>query len=351
MKIKFILIFAALIVITQYRSQAQNTGQQTFLSLTFPGSSHIASLGGQDLATWNKESTYFLQNPAILDLRNNNSFFFNYTPLSGNIKNSVAGFSHSIKNAGNFGLGIQFLDYGVFENTDEYGYDLGETFYGKDFSLSAGYSNSFTKQINYGVSIKYVYSSIENYKASGIVMDAGMIFQDTSKGITGGIALKNAGVLLSDFSETSSSKFPFDLQAGISKKLIHTPFTIFLNLHDLNEFDVRYPKVEQQQQLVVDSSELKIKKYTFDKIARHANLGLQIDAGKYFRIDIGYNHQRRQELAFDIRKSLAGFSFGFQLEVKKLNFGYSYSIYNISGGQNNLSFSFNFNEFAGVRKM
>ena len=69
------------------------------------------------------------------------------------------------------------------------------------------------------------------------------------------------------------------------------------------------------------------------------------------RLDIGYNHQRRQELAYEIRKSLAGFSFGFQLEVKKINFGYSYSVYNISGGQNNLSLSVNINEFVGVRKM
>lgn len=346
----FGLVVLQFIFIQKY-SFAQNAGQQTFLSLTFPTSSHVASLGGQDLATWNKESAYFFQNPATLDVRNSNSFFFNYTPLSGKIQNSVSGFSHSFKKIGNFGLGIQFLDYGVFENTDENGYDLGETFYGKDFTLTAGYSNKLTEKINYGASLKYVYSTIENYKADGFAMDAGLVFQDTTKGITAGIVIKNAGVVIKDFTETSASKLPFDLQAAISKKLIHTPFTLFLNVHDLNQFDIRYPKVESQQQLIVDSTQLKEKKYTLDKIARHANLGLQIDAGKIFRIDIGYNHQRRQELAYDVRKSLAGFSFGFQLAVKKINFGYSYSVYNISGGQNNLSISFNISEFVGVRKM
>ncbi len=351
MKISLLLTVTFLTIFFQSELSAQTSGQQSFLSLTFPTSSHVASLGGQDLATWNKESAYFFQNPATLDVRNNNSFFFNYTPLSGKIQNTVAGFSYSFKKRGNFGLGIQFLDYGVFENTDENGYDLGKTFYGKDFALTAGYSNSLTDKINYGASVKYVHSAIENYKADGFAMDAGLIFQDTTKGITAGVVIKNAGVVVKDFTETSSSKLPFDLQAGTSKKLIHTPFTLFLNVHDLNQFDIRYPKVETQQQLIVDSTELKVKKYTFDKIARHANLALQIDAGKFLRLDIGYNHQRRQELAYEIRKSLAGFSFGFQLEVKKINFGYSYSVYNISGGQNNLSLSVNINEFVGVRKM
>ncbi len=345
---RFVILF---FVLNEHHLHAQNAGQQTFLSLTFPTSSQVASLGGIDQATWNKESANFFQNPATLDARNNNSFFFNYTPLSGKIQNSVAGFSHTFKNIGNFGLGIQFLDYGVFENTDENGYDLGETFYGKDFSLTAGYSNGLTDHINYGASVKYVHSVIEDYKATGIAMDAGLIFEDTAKGITIGIALKNAGVVINDFTETSASNLPFDLQAGIGKKLIHTPFTLYLNLHDLHQFDIRYPKAETQQQLIIDSSVVKEKKYTFDKLARHANLGLQIDAGKVLRINIGYNHQRRNELAFDIRKSMAGFSFGFQLAIKKIQFGYGYSIYNISGGQSNLSVSFNINEFAGVRKM
>ena len=351
MKIKILISVTLITTLCSTYLFAQNAGQQTFLSLTFPTSSHAASLGGQNLASWNKECANFFQNPATLDVRNNNSFFFNYTPLSGKIQNSVAGFSHSFKKLGNFGLGIQYLDYGVFENTDENGYDLGETFYGKDFTVTAGYSNKLTEKINYGASVKYVHSVIEDYIADGFAMDAGMVFQDTTKGITIGLAIKNAGVVVKDFTETSASKLPFDVQAGISKKLIHTPFTLFLNLHDLNQFDIRYPKVEAQQQLIVDSTELKVKKYTFDKIARHANLGLQIDAGKFLRINVGYNHQRRKEMAFEIRKGLSGFSFGFQLAVKKINFGYSYSVYNISGGQNNLSLSFNINEFAGVRKM
>ena len=194
-------------------------------------------------------------------------------------------------------------------------------------------------------------ADIESYSAVGLAMDMGLVFQDTTKGITIGTAIKNIGVVAKDFTETSSSKLPFDIEAGISQHLVHTPFSLFLNLHDLNQFDIRYPRTEVQQQLIVDSTELKVKKYTVDKIFRHANFGLQIDAGKNLRLNVSYNHQRRKELAYDIRKSLTGFSFGFQLNVKKINFGYSYSVYNISGGQNNLSLSLNINEFVGVRKM
>lgn len=351
MKIASLLTVTLFTTALQNYSIAQTAGNQIFLSLTFPTSSHIASLGGQDLATWNKEGAYFFQNPATLDKRNSNSFFFNYTPLSGHVQNSVAGFSHSFKKLGNFGMGLQFLDYGIFDKTDEYGYDLGKTFYAKDFTVTAGYSNKLTEKINYGASLKYVYSKIESYAATGLAMDMGLVFQDSVKGITIGTAIKNIGVVAKDFTETSTSKLPFNIEAGISQHLVHTPFSLFLNLHDLNQYDTRYPKTEAQQQLIVDSTNLKVNKYTVDKIFRHANFGLQIDAGKSLRFNVSYNHQRRQELAYDVRKSLAGFSFGFQLSVKKINFGYSYSVYNISGGQNNLSISMNFNEFVGVRKM
>ncbi len=341
----FFLLLSSLV------SFSQNGGQQTFFSLTFPTNSRIGALGGQDLATWNNECAYFFQNPATLDKRNSNSIFFNYTPISGHVQNSVFGISHTVKKIGNLGVGIQFLDYGIFENTSEQGVDLGETFYAKDFAASIGYSNSLTEKMNYGISLKYIYSKIETYKSAGIAADAGLVFQDTATGITAGLDLKNIGTVLSDFTETATSNLPFDLQFGISKKLSHTPFTLFLNLHDLYKFDIRYPRTETETQLIVDSTNLRVKKYTVDKIFLHANFGIQIDFGKNLKLNVGYNHQRRDELGYSVRKGMSGFSFGVQISIKKINLGYSYAVYNISGGQNNLSFSLNINQLVGVRKM
>lgn len=348
--LNYFLLIALLIFSVGKKSVAQNSGQQTFLSLTLPTSSHIAAVGGQDLASWNKESASFLQNPATLDLRSTNSFFLNYAPYIAGINTTAFGFSHSFHKLGNFGFGMQYLDYGVFEKTDETGFDLGKSFFGKDFSSVVGYSNKLTEHINYGVSAKYIYSAFESYSAAAIALDAGLIFEDTTSAISAGLCLKNAGTVFNDFTSNSESKLPFDLQAGINKQLKHTPFTLCLNLHDLTKFDIRYPE-NTQDILVIDSTDYKEKKYVADKVLRHCNFAIQINAGKNLEMNVGYNHQRRKELEYDIRKSLSGFSFGFRLLVKKINLGYSYSIFNISGGQSNLSLSFHLPDFVSVRKM
>ena len=71
--------------------------------------------------------------------------------------------------------------------------------------------------------------------------------------------------------------------------------------------------------------------------ARHIIIGAEIIIGKNLRVEIGYNDLRREELAFDARKGLAGFNLGARVKINRFSVGYAYSFYNVAGGYNSLS--------------
>ena len=56
-----------------------------------------------------------------------------------------------------------------------------------------------------------------------------------------------------------------------------------------------------------------------------------------FRLRLGYNHNRKKDLAVDGYRSLSGLSYGFGIKIKKIAFDYSVSRYHLVGGVNHLS--------------
>src|SRR6185436_4902398 len=105
-----------------------------------------------------------------------------------------------------------------------------------------------------------------------------------------------------------------------------------------------------QTTILIDSSqEVKEKKYIADKIFLHTIIGTEIYIGRNVRVNIAYNHQRRQELAIETRKGLAGFSFGAQVRINRFNISYGHAIYNVVGGTNHISLGVNLDELFGKR--
>src|SRR5438046_2049572 len=108
----------------------------------------------------------------------------------------------------------------------------------------------------------------------------------------------------------------------------------------LQDENMRSDFIKEQTTILLDTSQqVKNKNYIADKIFLHAIIGAEINFGKVFRISFAYNHQRRQELAFENRKGLAGFSFGAGLKINRFSFSYGRAIYNLAGGVNQFSLS------------
>ena len=61
-------------------------------------------------------------------------------------------------------------------------------------------------------------------------------------------------------------------------------------------------------------------------------------------IRAGYNYQRRQELKFDDKASVVGFSAGFGIKIKRFRLDYGISRFHLAGSSNLFSLAINLNE-------
>jgi hypothetical protein len=78
-----------------------------------------------------------------------------------------------------------------------------------------------------------------------------------------------------------------------------------------------------------------------EKLGRHLSLGAEILAHPDFRILLGYDHLKRQELRLSNRGALAGFSFGAWLRIRRFEIGYGRAQYVPGFGSSSLSIVMN----------
>ncbi len=136
-------------------------------------------------------------------------------------------------------------------------------------------------------------------------------------------------------------KIPFNLQAGISRRLKHAPINLALNMQYLNHWDLGTPSKDQNTDEVTDFFQ---REESFGKqIMRHLVFGAEILPSENFIIRAGYNYQRRQELQFSERASMVGLSAGFGLKIKRFRLDYAIAQYHLAGSSNLFSLTINLN--------
>jgi len=139
---------------------------------------------------------------------------------------------------------------------------------------------------------------------------------------------------------TRYEKIPFNLQAGISKRLKHAPINLALNMQYLNHWDLGNPDPSEPS----SNMDFFEREEGFGKqIMRHMVLGFEILPSENFTLRAGYNYQRRQELKFNDKASMVGFSAGFGLKIKRFRLDYAISQYHLAGSSNLFSLAININ--------
>src|SRR5690606_36515850 len=151
--------------------------------------------------------------------------------------------------------------------------------------------------------------------------------------------------------ENEAEPLPFDLQIGITKGLKNVPLRLFVVAHHLYRWDIRYDNpADRVTNSFFEPEEDDDKSYFFDKLYRHINFGAEIILAKKLTATVAYNHLRRRENGVADAMGLAGFSFGFGLELNKLQVKYARSYYGSSGAYNELGFNLQLNKFFGAGK-
>lgn len=323
---------------------AQIGGLNTFEFLNLPQSARTNALGGYTIAIVDDDINLAYGNPALLNSQMNRKLAVNHNFHLADISHGFAayGFTLPNKNLHAF-IGANYISYGDFVRSNETGIPSGQ-FSGREVALTLGMATIVQEKLRLGGNLKIVRSRFDNFESWGIGVDLAATYEKSETQSVFSLVLNNMGYQLSTFSQ-STEKFPFNLQLGFSKRLEHLPFRFMITAHHLNRWDLRNDFDQGQDPIFL--GEEPSEKGSFSKgvenFFRHISFGGEFLIGKneIMRLRLGYNHQRKKELAVNGFRSFSGFSYGFGIKVKKITFDYSVSKYHFVGGVNHLSLIIN----------
>jgi len=342
------LLFYSLLLIFGW-IKAQVGGRNSFESLSLNENSRVLGIGGENISTSDYDVNSFLYNPASLNDEMVGSVSLNYLPFYADVKKvSTVGAFNSDK-IGKFGVGIQYLSFGKFEERDINGVPLGE-FNAGEIAIALSKSHQLGP-IVIGGNMKFVSSRISNYNASALVFDLGGMFKHPEHQLEVGMLFKNFGFVLGDYTDERTSSVPFNLQLGASYKPEHMPVRFSITGTNLNVRDVQYLDEERDVVTQPDGEKTPEEKKLSEQIFRRLIFGTEFIFSNNFHLRMGYNHQRRKELRLDEKSGGAGFSFGFMVRIKKIEFDYSKVYYHVVGGTNVITISLNIKESFGSKRV
>lgn len=272
-----------LIILSSNTIFSQSNTTYNFLKLDM--GARAAALGGSFISATNDVNSIFY-NPAALSTLTEKQAAIGFFKYLLDINSGNISFSQRYKDAGYFGAGIRYVNYGSFDGYDEQSVNFG-TFSANELALSLGYSNMYKNNFHYGVNLKFIYSSIDVYTSTAIAGDFGVLYILPETNWSFGLSLLNAGVQLKEYGSTKED-LPLDLSIGFSKRLEHLPLRVYFEFADLTE--------------------------DTDKIVgrlKNLSVGGEFDLSDNVKFRIGYNNAQRQNLETGSSLGIAGFSTGF----------------------------------------
>ena len=348
MKRKFLIwVFLLLSCWVQLKAQSGGNYIYNFLNLSY--SSRIMGLGGSLISVHDDDPTIMLYNPSYLSERQHNAMSLNFTDYFTKSTAVAASYSYTFPKAGSFSFGIYGLNYGSFLGTDEMGNETGK-FSAGDYALVVGWGRELSPNFSVGANLKTVFSFYDSYYSVGMVADLAGSYYNKDKQLSLTLMAKNIGSPIKSYAPGNYELVPFDLQFAISQRLKHLPIRANISLHSLYRWNMSYvgrdnPFIPSDAITGEPQYPSKVAQFA-DNFFRHFIFGLEIEPIKYFSIQLAYNHNIHQEMKVVSRKSMAGFSYGFQLNIKGIRVGFSRLHYAVGATPNCFDFAINFDELA-----
>jgi hypothetical protein len=324
-----------------------NSDQSVYKFLTLPNSSAVSALGGSNVSLQNRNLNMIFQNPALLSGEVHQHISLSYVKYIEKIGIGTLAYGQNIDEKSHWAVGISYLNYGSFDGYTEDEIPTG-TFSAGDLVINAVYARKLSKYIMGGVTLKPIYSYIENYNSFGLAVDVGANYYHPEHDLSIGLVLKNVGVQFNGYYSIEGDQhrepLPWDIQLGITKRLAHAPFRFSLTFVNLNKWDLSYhEEVSPSVNNVFDQEKKGIS--WGDMLLRHMVFGVEFIPSKNFNIAIGYNHRRSKEFSLENTRAMNGFSFGVGFKVYKFNLGASYAQYAASGNTFTISLATSLDSF------
>lgn len=332
-------------------SYAQLGGQHVFSMLNNAVSPRQTALGGENMCAHNQEVNQAYLNPAALTSEMLHILAFNYQFYYAGLKQGYVsyGFKPKLGSALRLYTGLKFINYGEFQQADEFGQILG-SFSGADYVFTAGGSIPINDRWTFGSNLKIIYSSLESYQATGLGADLGLHYRFKDSLSWFGLGLRNLGGQLSTYYPGGPrDPLPLRLSATLTTRLRYVPLRLFITAHQLEQWNLRY---KDDSGPTTDIFGLPIPEPSaasrfLDNFFRHLIFAAEMSLGKPERLSLrlSYNHFRKKELAVEAYRSLAGFAGGLGLNMGKLRLDYGFGAYHLAGSTHHLGLLIPLNTF------
>jgi hypothetical protein len=275
------------------------------------------AMGGAFTGLANDETSLYY-NPAGIVSLDGIRFMADYNNNIFDIQSGFLGGIYSINDKNKVAIQIDYLGYGEFDRTDEFGQpdDLDPTFGGSDFLLAATYARKITPVLHLGATAKLIYEKIDKYSASGFAFDLGAKYliktdrYDNSQRIAIGLMLQNLGSQTKTFIDGGSKDpLPFTVRLGGSAILEGLPVLMATDLVFPRDNDIYFA------------------------------LGFETTTLRPLFLRLGWNSFGSNYKTGSSSDNLAGFSTGFGVEYKKMQISYTYTPQAELGGSHRITFT------------
>ena len=298
---------------------AQFGGQSSYEFLNVPTNARLAGLGGVNVSLANKDVNFFFSNPALVGDSLTGFASAGYQFYVADIGQSTFAYTHTFKRVGTLSFGVQHMSYGEITGYDATGLETGSFKSGETVLVIS--KRHTISNFTVGLNLKPTFSSIAGFRSNALLFDIGGTFRHPKKDLTIGLAFKNMGFVLSEYSETSNTSVPFDVQVGATFKPDHMPLRF-----SLTAYNFATPNDAYDNPTDVDDNVSSGK-----KILNHFNLGSEVLIHRNVNILIAYNFLRQHELK-TLNSGGSGFSFGAVLKLKAFEIIFSRSSYSVGTG-------------------
>lgn len=299
--LSLILTLAALVA----NAQDSQTGYN-FLRL--PVSAHAAALGGENITIIEDDASLTFHNPALLSSVSDKTLGLSFMTYMEGAVTAGASFSRLAGDRASWGVAAQYMDYGSMIETDENNVQTGE-FSAKDIAVQGTFSYELTQRIVGGITARMITSYIGDYSSFAMGVDIGLNYYDPDHEWSVSAVAKNLGGELKSFDD-EYNKMPFNLQLGVTKRIMNGPLRLSVTATDLTHWD-------------------------YDNL-NHLVCGLDIILSEQIYLAAGYNFRRADEMKIqssdddDESSSWAGISLGAGLQLERFKLQLAYAKYHVS---------------------
>lgn len=344
-------IFTLLVSCNHVFSQIGGNGTYAFLKV--PVSARIEGLGGNVISLYDNDLSVVNSNPANLNADMNNQVVMSFNNYFANIGQGYFAYSKTWKKIGSFYAGFQFLNYGDFKRTDEFG-NIQGTFSAGDYAFNVGYSRPFFDSLMYvGASVKLIGSQYAEYNSFGMTTDLGVSYVSRNKLTTVSFVMRNMGGTLDPYEKGHYEAAPFEMHIGYSQGFKHVPLRLYINFTNLQRPDLSYINGEDRftaDPLTGDTIDNKIGAGLV--LLRHFSIGAELfPFKKHLFLRVSYNFLRSGEMAVSQLNGAVGLSYGIGIRISHFTFAYSRSQYFVNESPNHFTLNVNLDGFFKTKKV